>query len=261
MVGDPIEILFNTPPPFVPDHNIWNVIQRIFSPLSMTTFNKIPHKFQILLHDSSIDVTYKVFTKGIQLPPLHFAALVYNKQMKLRAQPCLTIEMENTCHSSCMDTELLENATCRMPFMKTLDLPLCHKLKTINKLYPVPIHHFQKPIDIKCTCKSACNTTSYDVYVDIQSPTGTKYPNTTHISVYRSSTRPFYLVTSERRNYSFNNLLCDIGGTLGLFVGISILTMCEIIEYALLCATDWMKRFKTISKLLKNNISKVTLKV
>ena len=54
-----------------------------------------------------------------------------------------------------------------------------------------------------------------------------------------------YEAIEEKFSYETTNLLADIGGQLGLWIGISALTVCELLELILKFATLAFTKLKT----------------
>ncbi|XP_065345770.1 acid-sensing ion channel 4-like isoform X2 [Cloeon dipterum] len=79
---------------------------------------------------------------------------------------------------------------------------------------------------LDCNCLHKCQETTF-----------LSYPESTAFEKNRTRIRVFYAelayeVIQEEYAYTMIALLCDIGGTLGLLMGASVLTVCELLEVA-----------------------------
>lgn len=54
-------------------------------------------------------------------------------------------------------------------------------------------------------------------------------------------------IMNEMTSYNFNALLCDIGATLGLFMGLSLITIIEVLEYVIIACLSRIKSRKESS--------------
>jgi len=50
-----------------------------------------------------------------------------------------------------------------------------------------------------------------------------------------------YTYIEDKAAYTSLALLCDIGGALGLILGSTMLTFCEITDFFIILATTWIK--------------------
>ena len=56
-----------------------------------------------------------------------------------------------------------------------------------------------------------------------------------------------YTVSTEAPQIDFVSLLANIGGNLGLFLGVSLFSICELVEVAFEFGYIWIVRKKTLS--------------
>ena len=52
---------------------------------------------------------------------------------------------------------------------------------------------------------------------------------------------PYVLLETEQYLYPFKSLVADVGGTLGLFLGFSLMTLWEYVEILVILVTKIMK--------------------
>jgi len=50
-----------------------------------------------------------------------------------------------------------------------------------------------------------------------------------------------YMYIESKEAYTVLALLCDIGGALGLILGSTMLTFCELTDFLIILATTWLK--------------------
>lgn len=115
-----------------------------------------------------------------------------------------------------------------------MDLPLCDTEKEFRQLYPLPNTARRDDGQSACDCPLICSTITYKMHVDSRT---TDQADTASLLI-----RPLVQQTSvtiERCAYTFNALVCDVGATLGFFLGISLLAVFELGEYCImLCAAN-----------------------
>lgn len=96
-----------------------------------------------------------------------------------------------------------------------------------------------------CNCLPTCSSLSFTYNFDIE-----KFNNQDPKYVNRSMTT-FYFADDEfivyKRSASFGNvdLIANIGGLLGLFLGISILSVVEIFVFFVVRVISWKKNLKS----------------
>ncbi|CAG0897639.1 unnamed protein product [Darwinula stevensoni] len=86
----------------------------------------------------------------------------------------------------------------------------------------------------KCDCPTPCNQDFYSFSVDSRIRTDNA-----------SVTRLYYVDMNyeeiqEEYSYNIFALLCDLGGTLGLLLGASVLTMIQILEWFFSTVAAWV---------------------
>ena len=63
----------------------------------------------------------------------------------------------------------------------------------------------------------------------------------------------------QKETYVFSNLFSDIGGTFGLWIGVSVITWCEIIEMVLRVLTRWCRKMQTTNEMRVDSYSASTV--
>ncbi|XP_059480902.1 acid-sensing ion channel 4-B-like [Neocloeon triangulifer] len=132
------------------------------------------------------------------------------------------------CQLDCFQAFMLEQSGCRMPYMteKYSNLSEC----ATPDEYQAAMNAMQSLLISggwsanTCNCPQQCRQTAFQMY-----------PENIAFETDRVKLRIFYedLVyeqITEDIAYNLIALLCDIGGTLGLLMGASVLTMCELLE-------------------------------
>ncbi|CAB3374970.1 Hypothetical predicted protein [Cloeon dipterum] len=190
--------------------------------------------FRILIHEASENPILTSRTRAMT------AELGWSRDVKLELRkfnmlstaksPCnddVKYSMAQ-CQLDCFQTHMLEHSGCRMPYMmaKYSNMSECAT--------PDEYHAAMEAIKsllisggwtaTSCNCPPQCRQTAFQMY-----------PENILFEPDRIKLRIFYedLVyeqITEDRAYNLIALLCDIGGTLGLLMGASVLTMCELLE-------------------------------
>eukprot|EP00057_Strongylocentrotus_purpuratus_P016202 XP_011670676.1 PREDICTED: acid-sensing ion channel 1-like [Strongylocentrotus purpuratus] len=113
-----------------------------------------------------------------------------------------------------------------------------------------------------CDCPVACRVRSYKPFIST-----TQYPSSNWADIYTSNYNlpPDYLKNNivyvsiyfkemsiqqitQNKDYGFFSFLCDVGGSLGLWLGGSILTVFEILDLFGNSIYIYSKRFKNVKK-------------
>ncbi|KAJ7355011.1 ligand-gated sodium channel [Desmophyllum pertusum] len=98
-------------------------------------------------------------------------------------------------------------------------------------------------IQIKqCGCTEA-RITNNDGYVCKHHQEARRSTNFLQVKVFFD--RLNYQEVQEQLSYKGINLIADIGGQLGLWIGVSVLTCCEVVELAMLLIQSVFKRVTT----------------
>uniref|UniRef100_T1IXI3 Uncharacterized protein n=1 Tax=Strigamia maritima TaxID=126957 RepID=T1IXI3_STRMM len=145
---------------------------------------------------------------------------IYAKEynhLNLRQNPCAPPEEVVKCLHNCIDANLLQNLTCGLPVINS-ELPLCTDFDTTMKNYELVVYYsLMMTKNFKtCQCKRKCNEIKYTLHKDDENKNGNK--ETELILLYADET---HQTLTEREIYSLSALLSDIGGTIGLYLGIT----------------------------------------
>ncbi|XP_048584055.1 amiloride-sensitive sodium channel subunit gamma [Nematostella vectensis] len=173
------------------------------------------------------------------------------------------------CKYSCLNARKIERCGCtnyNTPEMQKRNIPLCNRLNStiidcLNKAYDT----FE---DGSCEreCPPSCSEVSFDLTVSsarwparsyektklktLQTEYGinmTKeemFENIAQVHVYYGELD--YLLVQETLAYTFMSLLSDIGGQMGMWIGISALTCAELIELVCVILANMSNRSKKI---------------
>lgn len=190
--------------------------------------------WKALLHDKRLAPTFDAMTLGVILVTNTATRLTYLQKefqyLNTTRNPCVTIEELNKCRLECYTNYILQGSSCKDPSMKIFNLPLCNNSKDFRKIYSHPrVFNFKYRSGMCKPCTRSCNETVFEVHVDNSIPQNGNISSI--ININPASTEIF--VTTENYAYDFQALFCDIGGALGLYLGISMLTIVEILD--LLC--------------------------
>nr|XP_033773255.1 acid-sensing ion channel 2-like isoform X1 [Geotrypetes seraphini] len=147
------------------------------------------------------------------------------------------------CRIDCETRYIVENCNCRMVHMPG-DAPFCTPEQYKECAEPALGLLAEKDSNF-CICRVPCNLTRYNKelsMVKIPSKTSAKYlekrfnksekyisENILILDVYFEALN--YETIEQKKAYEVAGLLGDIGGHMGLFIGASILTILELLDY------------------------------
>ena len=163
---------------------------------------------------------------------------------------------QEMCVTQCMQQKVIEECNCSLPMFVDLYKRSCQMdSQSWCALYSLWSGKFSKSPIIDCIpqCPLECNSTEYDFSVTSQTLAGLKYMsliqqnpvlasdfNMTPISESTSSNKFVqlsiyydslsYASSTDTPSMDIVTLLGNVGGTLGLFMGISVLSACELIH-------------------------------
>ncbi|XP_012691404.2 acid-sensing ion channel 4-A-like [Clupea harengus] len=148
----------------------------------------------------------------------------------------------SACRLSCESAQVMAECNCRMVHMPG-DAAICppSKIKCVDKA----LASLQKNEGDICPCVTPCNVTRYGKelsMVKIPSRGSARYLSRKYDKTEEYIRDNFlvldiffealnYEKIEQKKAYDVAGLLGDIGGQMGLFIGASILTILEIIEY------------------------------
>nr|WCI13718.1 broad-range thermal receptor 1 protein [Scolopendra subspinipes]WCI13721.1 broad-range thermal receptor 1 [Scolopendra mutilans] len=139
--------------------------------------------------------------------------------------PCVDSEEYAACVEDFIEQRIYEKAQvqCRLPYMRP-KLPLCSTPTDARKIFVATddvIQNFEK----ESSCKRKCEETLYIVeFMHLFERSNISID----MSVYFAYN--YIQVATEYLTYTLRGLLSDIGGVLGLFLGICILSVIEVFE-------------------------------
>lgn len=147
------------------------------------------------------------------------------------------------CRIDCETRYLVDNCNCRMVHMPG-NAPYCTPEQYKECADPALDFLVEKDNDF-CVCETPCNLTRYGKelsFVKIPSKASAKYlakkynkteqyiaDNILVLDIYFEALN--YETIEQKKAYELAGLLGDIGGQMGLFIGASILTILELIDY------------------------------
>jgi hypothetical protein len=139
---------------------------------------------------------------------------------------------EKECIRICENLKYLEESNCNCSLNNLDDYPskICNTRGQSN-CYREFIDHFnKKDIFQICSeyCPSECDSFSYDI--SINSRTSESFTTGDKVSIYVFYEDLKYTLISQQPKMQFIDLISNIGGSLGLFVGISFISFLELFE-------------------------------
>ncbi|XP_057193440.1 acid-sensing ion channel 4-B isoform X2 [Triplophysa rosa] len=148
----------------------------------------------------------------------------------------------SACRLHCESTRVLRECNCRMVHMPG-DADICtpSKIKCVDKALAL----LQKSTGDSCPCETPCNMTRYGKelsMVKIPSRGSARYLSRKYQKSEEDIRDNFlildiffealnYETIEQKKAYDIAGLLGDIGGQMGLFIGASILTILEILDF------------------------------
>uniref|UniRef100_T1J5J9 Uncharacterized protein n=1 Tax=Strigamia maritima TaxID=126957 RepID=T1J5J9_STRMM len=155
---------------------------------------------------------------------------IYAKELKnlnSKRNPCGTAEEVNVCLNDCIDKQILKQITCRIPITINKTQEDCTNFGSILDNYKKLYHLFFNITRYfeECNCKRKCNETKYTLHKDDErlSDNG----NTRLNLLYADDTHE---TVTEREIFTSSALFSEIGGTIGLYLGISIIALVDFFE-------------------------------
>uniref|UniRef100_T1ITG7 Uncharacterized protein n=1 Tax=Strigamia maritima TaxID=126957 RepID=T1ITG7_STRMM len=179
-----------------------------------------------ILHNDDDTVTYKAFSESKTV--INYKTAVYGlsaKRFKMLNQtktPCETNQAVNECEKNCFENALKNTTSCRLPMTSVSKIPICANEKDARVTY-MEILNLATIFNYKkiCKCPKVCDEIVY----------------TGHFKMIEKSDAPVLAVyfdnnviedIEEYYSYSFIAFISDVGGNLGLFLGLSIPTMIQL---------------------------------
>ncbi|XP_063600738.1 acid-sensing ion channel 1C-like [Penaeus indicus] len=191
--------------------------------------------FKILIHDPRDDPVIDLRTHGTTLmegwvKDVRVAVREF-KTIPTNRRPCIATPTYSSsqCISMCFLRTLYDETQCLMPYMSASVAPAGEPCRTPEQ-YRLAIQKEQDLLfyggwsHVKCNCLKQCNEDIYSTYTEAAKTSG----KSAKLRVFFQDLT--YDEVSEDIAYGAIALLCDIGGTLGLLLGASVLTFIEFVE-------------------------------
>uniref|UniRef100_T1IZL2 Uncharacterized protein n=1 Tax=Strigamia maritima TaxID=126957 RepID=T1IZL2_STRMM len=180
-----------------------------------------------IIHDDNDIVTYKPANEfdvmALRMVTHGFSAKRF-KILNRVNRPCDTNTIVNECKKNCFENALKNISRCRLPLTSLPEVPLCadenDALVAYNQLLHLTasFNYFKR-----CNCPKICDEIIY-----------TKLLKSVHRSHFAILQIYFdnNAIEEIEEYYSYNlvSLMCDFGGNLGLFLGLSILALFQLGE-------------------------------
>uniref|UniRef100_T1ITG8 Uncharacterized protein n=1 Tax=Strigamia maritima TaxID=126957 RepID=T1ITG8_STRMM len=176
--------------------------------------------FTFTFHNDDDIVTYKAASGSKEQKPLAKAAYgVSAKRFKILnepGKPCDTNQKVNECEKNCFEKNLNKTIRCRLPLTSLPEVPLCANEKdafdAYNQLLDLTVSfNYLK----ECNCPKICDEMLYTDHFKM-----TEKSDNSILFIYFDDN--VIEEIEEYYSYSFISFICDFGGNLGLFLGLSI---------------------------------------
>ena len=119
------------------------------------------------------------------------------------------------------------------PWLRTgqnIDLPLCENVTTIDEAEQIVNDlNYDKTAALDCETRR-CNFPTYEVQIQ---DSGEKMVGTNVADVVLILGSPYIQVIEDRDAYSILNLIGEVGGMLGLLMGLSFLSFVDLLKQGL----------------------------
>jgi len=151
------------------------------------------------------------------------------KTLNTWGRPCEEDGSYSQCISECFEAVAASKMTCRLPFMNISWMNYCSTPQSYraNEKIVDELVFYGRWSSSQCHCQRRCEQ---DIYV----PSTETYQMTAdekNLSKIRLYYQDFtFDDIEESYDYGAVSLLCDIGGSLGFLLGVSVLTLFEIVD-------------------------------
>jgi hypothetical protein len=140
------------------------------------------------------------------------------------------------CTHLCENLKYLEESDCNcsLNYLDEYLSRVCYKYSNdkIKSCYNTFMDHFHNDHDIDQVCSEycplECDTINYDISINSRISQTLSSDNITAIYVFYEDLK--YTLISQQPKLQFIDLISNIGGSLGLFVGISFISFLELFE-------------------------------
>ncbi|XP_057366006.1 acid-sensing ion channel 2-like [Daphnia carinata] len=198
------------------------------------------------LHPANIDPALKLYDQK------HYELLNTNTDVEIRfyqeklinvwhhsCEDAVDYTIEN-CELECLSEQLVRRSGCRLPFMQLANSSQFHSRETnpmcnTSGSYRIADEELRRMLSgddtlgsrSRCNCKPPCHTTYYQI--DKEKVIADIRPGRLRLRIFFQDKTYEYL--TESLVYSLITLFCDIGNSIGLLLGASVLTVCETLEW------------------------------
>ncbi|XP_044759537.1 acid-sensing ion channel 4-A [Coccinella septempunctata] len=143
-------------------------------------------------------------------------------------EPCVSIRnySQSRCLEECMHDKLMREYSCSLPWMKgRLIYPSCNNSEIIDEMNNM-LNSKRKEFSEDCICSKPCH-----LYLYLPKVMQRKTANTSPFSLlYLSYTSNIVTTVVQVVSYDWSAFIADLGGSLGLFLGLSVIGLIEVIE-------------------------------
>uniref|UniRef100_T1JF29 Uncharacterized protein n=1 Tax=Strigamia maritima TaxID=126957 RepID=T1JF29_STRMM len=137
-----------------------------------------------------------------------------------------------------------------VPFYEARNISKCNRSKTLEQLKIMSSFTTQEDAIMHCKCLSLCDVTEEAITHD-QIP----YDDDSILEVFVVNS--YVRTLQERFSYDIIFLLCDIGGNMGLYFGMSCLTLVEIFVHCSKLPCINFKKTTTANSKMRNKIQTI----
>ncbi|XP_060522520.1 acid-sensing ion channel 4-A [Cylas formicarius] len=175
------------------------------------------------------------------------SAELLNVQLKLKeyykistsSNPCVSGQdkySRSKCIERCHQKQILELANCTLPWIFAVppdqSLPQCSSSTDVSYLVSGFTNHNRSRLLSNCDCQISCNVSLFSAsIVNRRDVEDRNYPDSIVTIHYPTNLVSFM---SEELGYDWNDLLSDIGGSLGFLLGLSVVGIIGVLG-KLLC--------------------------
>ncbi|CAG9830709.1 unnamed protein product [Diabrotica balteata] len=138
---------------------------------------------------------------------------------------------KSQCEDYCIGQAIVSNTNCTVPWLRlppNMSFPECDDFLSVRNSIQYYINRSMRRTYLEqCNCRKACDFTVYKSYIiNRKSVESLLEPNCV---IYIYCTNLIFRMT-EVLGYDSNQLLSDIGGSLGFLLGLSVISLICIIE-------------------------------
>lgn len=163
--------------------------------------------------------------------------------------------VQSKCLTDCVTNYVIKNCSCKDVYMLG-DVPVCDPRKFYECVLPTEANYVRDSEAEKCNCHRQCHHLSYHATISesLLADSVAEYfrrahglPGTLddvikdHCVLEIFFTEMKYTFVETQAAYTTQSLMCDIGGSLGLVLGATMLTVCEIADFLFQLSVHWIK--------------------